>query len=257
MSIIRELPRTSVTMATRIPNQVGPIVGGSPARHPSHDTKLSGRYVTLVRLSATHAEAFYPHVSGEENAHLWDYMFDGPFYDLADFRAYVEAKAVSQDPVFYTIIPKDGDDTAMAMTTRSSSNGILDHISLMRIDPSHRCIEIGHIMFSPELQRTRAATEAIYLLARHTFEDLGYRRCEWKCNSLNAPSRRAALRLGFTFEGIFRKHMIVKGRNRDTAWYAIIDDEWPGVKKALEAWLDPANFDEQGVQKTKLERFRR
>jgi RimJ/RimL family protein N-acetyltransferase len=118
--------------------------------------------------------------------------------------------------------------------------------------PKDRCIEVGAILFSPALQRTRGATEAMYLMARHVFEDLGYRRYEWKCNALNQPSRRAALRLGFTFEGIFRQHMIIKGRNRDTAWFSMLDREWPARKAAFERWLDPTNFDPQGRQKSAL-----
>jgi RimJ/RimL family protein N-acetyltransferase len=124
------------------------------------------------------------------------------------------------------------------------------------MEPQHGVIEIGHIWFAPALQRTRAATEAIYLLARHAFDDLGYRRLEWKCDSLNAPSRRAADRFGFTYEGIFRQHMITKGRNRDTAWYSIIDSEWPSRREAFEAWLAPGNFDEEGRQRRSLAEYR-
>jgi RimJ/RimL family protein N-acetyltransferase len=122
----------------------------------------------------------------------------------------------------------------------------------MRIDPAVGSIEIGGIWFAPQLQRTAPATEAIYLLARHVFDDLGYRRLEWKCNALNAASRRAAERFGFRFEGVFRKHTIVKGRSRDTAWFSILDDEWPALRTAFEAWLDPTNFDATGAQKTSL-----
>jgi RimJ/RimL family protein N-acetyltransferase len=124
--------------------------------------------------------------------------------------------------------------------------------SYMRITPAHGVIEVGNILFSPALQRTRAATEAMYLMARHVFEDLGYRRYEWKCNAENAPSRRAALRFGFTFEGIFRQHMVVKGHNRDTAWFAMLDHEWPVRKRAFEAWLQPENFDDDGHQRRTL-----
>jgi RimJ/RimL family protein N-acetyltransferase len=127
----------------------------------------------------------------------------------------------------------------------------------MNIVPSHRTIEIGHVLFSPVLQRTTAATESIYLLMKHCFEDLNYRRVEWKANDLNEPSKRAALRLGFVFEGVFRKHMVVKGRNRDTAWFSVTDDEWEGgVKGGLEKWLENANFDESGLQLRKLEEVR-
>jgi RimJ/RimL family protein N-acetyltransferase len=122
----------------------------------------------------------------------------------------------------------------------------------MRIEPVHRVIEVGSILYSPRLQQTTLATEAMYLMARHVFEDLGYRRYEWKCNALNAPSRRAALRLGFTFEGIFRQHMIVKGRNRDTAWFSMLDSEWPLRKANFERWLDPSNFSTDGRQKVSL-----
>jgi RimJ/RimL family protein N-acetyltransferase len=124
--------------------------------------------------------------------------------------------------------------------------------SYMRITPAHGAIEVGNVLFSPALQRTRAATEAMYLMARHVFEDLGYRRYEWKCNAENAASRRAALRLGFTFEGIFRQHMVVKDRSRDTAWFSMLDHEWPARKRAFEAWLDPANFDAAGRQRRTL-----
>ena len=122
----------------------------------------------------------------------------------------------------------------------------------MRIEPAHRVIEVGSILYTPRLQRTPAATEAMYLMARHVFEDLGYRRYEWKCNALNAPSRRAALRFGFTFEGIFRQHMVVKGRNRDTAWFSMLDSEWPARKASFERWLDPSNFGPDGRQKIGL-----
>jgi RimJ/RimL family protein N-acetyltransferase len=122
----------------------------------------------------------------------------------------------------------------------------------LRIEPAHRSIEVGWILYAPALQRTVGATEAMYLLAKHAFEDLGYRRYEWKCDALNAPSRRAALRLGFTFEGIFRQHMIVKGRNRDSAWFSLLDTEWPARRDAFERWLDPANFDAQGRQRVAL-----
>ena len=122
----------------------------------------------------------------------------------------------------------------------------------MRIDPANRVIEVGNILYTPALQRTPGATEAQYLLARYIFDELGYRRYEWKCNDLNAPSRRAALRFGFTYEGTFRQHLIVKGRNRDTAWYSMLDGEWPSRRAAFETWLAPDNFDAQGVQKTSL-----
>jgi RimJ/RimL family protein N-acetyltransferase len=134
----------------------------------------------------------------------------------------------------------------------SSPHPAAGYASYMRIDPAHGVVEVGNILLSPSLQRTTAATEAMYLMARHVFDDLGYRRYEWKCNAENQPSRRAALRLGFKFEGIFRQHMVIKDRNRDTAWFAMLDREWPERKRAFEAWLDPENFDARGVQKTSL-----
>ncbi|KAI1098619.1 putative acetyltransferase, GNAT family [Jackrogersella minutella] len=241
-------------MEIRTPNPLGEIVGGNPARRPSWDTRLVGRYVTLVGLSARHADSLYPHVAGSENAHLWDYMSDEPYHDIEVFRASLKVKEASQDPVFYAIL-SNGQDTNN-VTDDDKDKKTVGWASYMRIDPGHRCVEVGNILFSPQLQRTPAATEAMYLMARYAFEDLGYRRYEWKCNALNVPSRRAALRLGFVFEGLFRKHMIAKGRNRDTAWFSMIDDEWLGIKQALEAWLDPSNFDSEGKQKKRLEEFR-
>ncbi|KAI2639016.1 putative acetyltransferase, GNAT family [Hypomontagnella submonticulosa] len=240
-------------MATRPPNPLGPIVSTNAAQHPSRATRMVGRHVTLVGLTASHADGLYPHISGPENAYLWDYLYDDPFDDLAVFRANLEVKEASQDPTFYAVllnnqvgVADDDDDTKK----------IVGMVSYLRIDPKHKSVEVGNIMYTPQLQRTPAATETMYLMARHAFEDLGYRRYEWKCNALNAPSRRAAPRLGFTFEGVFRKHLIVKGRNRDTAWYSMLDDEWPNAKQAFEAWLDPSNFDSEGKQKKKLEEFR-
>jgi RimJ/RimL family protein N-acetyltransferase len=149
--------------------------------------------------------------------------------------AALEAQAASDDPLYFTVVPLAVGQPA----------GIA---SYLRITPEFGVIEVGHIMFGPGLQRTTAATEAIYLLIRHAFDDLGYRRFEWKCDALNAPSRRAAQRFGFEFEGVFRQHMVVKGRNRDTAWFAIIDRDWPAVRDAFEAWLEPVNFDADGRQ---------
>jgi RimJ/RimL family protein N-acetyltransferase len=174
---------------------------------------------------------------------LWDYMPYGPFADRAAFAAHLEAQATSDDPLFLVVVDR-------------ASGRALGIVSYLRITPEHGVIEIGHIWFGKALQRTPAATEAIYLLARHAFDDLGYRRFEWKCNAQNAPSRRAAERFGFSFEGIFRQHQIVKGRNRDTAWYAIVDGDWPAIRAAFEAWLDPANFDDDGRQRRSLAELR-
>lgn len=242
--------KTDSEMGSRPQNPLGALVEGKPATRPSRDAKLSGQHVTLVGLSSDHIEPLYAHVSGDENASLWDYLFDGPFPDLATFHTAMEAKIPSQDTITYVIIPTDQPKTG------DGADNVVGCASYMRINTADRVVEVGSILFSPQLQRSTAATEAMYLMAKHALEDLGYRRYEWKCNALNVPSRRAALRLGFAFEGVFRKHMVVKGRSRDTAWFAIVDDDWPDVKKAFEDWLNPANFDELGKQLKRLEDFR-
>ncbi len=170
-------------------------------------------------------------------------MSEGPFSSEVDFRRALTEKQNSKAAVFLAILPSESE--------QETASG---YASFMRMEPAHGVVEVGNILLAPSLQRTRAATEAMYLMARHVFEDLGYRRYEWKCNVLNEPSRRAALRLGFSFEGIFRQHMVIKDRNRDTAWFAMLDCEWPARKHAFEQWLDPANFDAEGHQKTRLER---
>jgi RimJ/RimL family protein N-acetyltransferase len=174
---------------------------------------------------------------------IWRYLPNGPYEEEAPFAAMLEASAASEDPLFYAIVDLR-DERAGGMA------------SYLRITPEHGVIEIGHIWFGLALQRTREATEAIYLLASHAFDDLGYRRLEWKCNALNEPSRRAADRFGFTYEGTFHKHQIVKGRNRDTAWYSILDDQWPAIRASFEAWLDDDNFDADGRQRRRLSELR-
>ena len=223
----------------RMSDPPGPLVDTAPARRPIRIT-LTGRLVTLAPLDpAAHGESLWTAASQDDG--LWLYLFEGPFADRDAFQSHLAAKSASHDPLFFAII----DNTLQQAT---------GYASYMRIDPTHRAIEVGSLLFTPALQRSAAATEAMYLMARHVFEDLGYRRYEWKCNALNLPSRRAAVRLGFNFEGIFRQHMIVKGRNRDTAWYSMLDWEWPARKAAFERWLDPANFDAAGRQKKPLER---
>ena len=186
--------------------------------------------------ASQHAAALY---HGSRDEELWAYMSDGPYPDRAAFEAQLAVKAASEDPLYFALIEK-------------SSGGPAGYASYLRITPAHGVIEVGNILYLPRFQRTPGATEAMYLMARYVFEDLGYRRYEWKCNALNAPSRRAALRLGFRFEGIFRQHMIVKGRNRDTAWYAMLDGEWPLRKAHFEKWLDEGNFDAEGRQRVRL-----
>ena len=175
----------------------------------------------------------------EGDVAIWTYLPDGPYRDPDHLREMLSFAETSEDPLFATLVGLPEERP-------------LGIASYLRITPEHGVIEIGHIWFGVPLQRTTAATEAIYLLARHAFDDLGYRRLEWKCNALNAPSRRAADRLGFAFEGVFRNHQVVKGRNRDTAWYAMTDDEWPAVRGAFQTWLAPENFDGDGLQKRSL-----
>ena len=187
----------------------------------------------------SHGESLFQLTGGADNAHLWTYLSKGPFADRGEFDAYLRQLAASEDPVCFVIVE------------RRSSRAV-GWVCYMRIEPAHRVIEVGTVMFPPGLRRTTGATEAIYLMARNAFEVLGYRRFEWKCNSLNAASRRAALRFGFTFEGTFRQHMVIKGRSRDTMWFSMTDAEWPKRKEAFEAWLQPSNFDAEGRQKSSL-----
>jgi len=174
---------------------------------------------------------------------LFRYLPYGPFAGLEDFAPWLEQCASSQDPLFVAIV--DGETGA--------PKGMA---SFMRMAPEHGVIEIGHIWFAPSLQRSRQATEAIYLMARYAFDDLGYRRLEWKCDARNERSRRAADRFGFTFEGVFRQHLVVKGRNRGTAWFSILDGEWPAIRASFEAWLAAGNFDAEGRQRRSLAAFR-
>jgi RimJ/RimL family protein N-acetyltransferase len=205
-------------------------------------TPIEGETVRLERFDPRHhAEQLFEASLGADE--LWNYMAYGPFASQAVFTEWLAQRAASKDPIFYAVIDRVA-GAARGMT------------SYLRIEPEHRVIEIGHIWFAPVLQRTKQATEAIYMMARHAFDDLGYRRLEWKCNSLNAASRRAAERFGFTFEGIFRQHMIVKGENRDTAWFSIIDGDWPLRRAAFEAWLSPENFDLSGRQRRSLLQIR-
>jgi len=218
---------------------IGPLVDAHPAARPRRVT-LAGHYVTLVPLDAAeHAAGLYAATHGPGHEALWLYLYDGPFPDEASFRASVEAKAKSEDPLFYAIIDNAG-------------GGCVGHATLMRIDEKQRVIETGNILYSPALQRTPAATETMYLLARYVFDELGYRRYEWKCNALNAPSRAAAQRYGFIYEGLFRQAAMPKGRNRDTAWYSMLDREWPMRRAAFERWLAPGNFGPDGRQRTAL-----
>jgi RimJ/RimL family protein N-acetyltransferase len=202
------------------------------AERPGRE-ELAGRLVRVEPFAPVHRDALFASVHADGDPDLWTYLPYGPF-TKPEWDAYFEASAASDDPLFFAIVDRSATPLGQA--------------SYLRIHPTLGSIEIGHIALGPALQRTAAATEAIFLLARHAFDHLGYRRLEWKTDSNNARSRRAAERFGFTFEGIFRQHMVIKGRNRDTAWFSIIDREWPQVRAAFEAWLDPANFDADGRQ---------
>jgi RimJ/RimL family protein N-acetyltransferase len=189
---------------------------------------------------ARHGDQLYAETTGADST--WDYLAYGPFSSNNEFVRWLEQRAPLDDPLTFAIIDR----------ASGSARGLA---SFMRMDPTNGVIEIGHIWLSPRLQRTRQATEAIYLMSRYAFE-LGNRRLEWKCDALNAASRRAAERFGFVFEGVFRQHMVIKGRNRDTAWYSITDAEWPSRRAAFEAWLAPDNFDSSGAQKRGLAELR-
>ncbi|ANB12555.1 hypothetical protein AWJ20_812 [Sugiyamaella lignohabitans] len=223
---------------------VGAVVANAevPAGRPGR-ISIRGRTVSLVPLESRHADQLYPLIAGKENEQLWDYMLVGPFKSVHEFKECITSYANSTDDAFYAIID-------------NATSEAVGYISFLNINPTHKSIELGNILYTSKLQRTVGATEAVYLMSRYALEDLGYRRYEWKCNNLNAPSRRAALRYGFQFEGVFRNHFIVKGRSRDTAWFSILDSEWPVGKKAFEGWLDPSNFDANGKQLRKLEQFR-
>lgn len=200
----------------------------------NQDEIVTGKHIRLEPLKESHAGDLFPSVGGEANAHLWDYMPRGPFFNIAEFQSYIQDCANSKDVSFWAIRDR-------------KTNRIVGHTSFLRIDPSNATVEIGNIMYSPSLQKTVAASEAWFLLAQRAFT-CGFRRLEWKCNARNEPSRRAALRFGHEFEGVFRQHMIVKGKNRDTAWFSILDGEWPRLERAVRAWMDDGNFDENGGQ---------
>ena len=218
---------------------IGPLVDALPATRPQRAV-LCGRWVTVTPLDpGRDEESLFTGMHGAEKHKLWLYLAEGPFPDRDSFRAYLEKRAKSEDPLSLAIL-------------ENASGRAVGHAAYMRIVPEHRVIEVGNIFYTPMIARSTGATEAMYLMAKHVFEDLGYRRYEWKCNALNEPSRRAALRLGFSFEGVFRQHMIQKGRSRDTAWYAMTDVEWPRRKAKFERWLAPDNFDEAGRQRLSL-----
>lgn len=219
---------------------IGPDVVGWSSRPRPQRTDMVGRYCRLEPVnSERHGKDLFCAYQQAPDTRDWTYLFpDRPDTPQA-FHAYLAKLETSEDPLHFTII-----DTSTQQAVGTAA--------LMRIEPTHGVIEVGSITFSPLLKKTRAATESMFLMMRRSFDELGYRRYEWKCDSLNAPSRSAALRYGFTFEGIFRQAVVYKGRSRDTAWYSIIDSEWPRIRAAFEAWLDPANFSSDGKQKRRL-----
>jgi RimJ/RimL family protein N-acetyltransferase len=214
------------------------------ARDRPSGASVAGRYCRIEKLDAgRHAADLWTAYREAPDARDWTYLSTGPFANFENYATAAQGMADSLDPFHYAII--DAASGTAAGTT-----------ALMRIDPANGVIEVGNITYSPRLQRSRAGTEAMYLLMRGVLDDLGYRRYEWKCDSLNAPSRAAAERYGFRFEGLFRQAVIYKERNRDTAWYSIVDREWPEVRAAFEKWLAPENFDAAGVQCRSLRAIR-
>jgi RimJ/RimL family protein N-acetyltransferase len=224
-------------------NPLGQLVGFSvshwkPPAWPSREP-MEGRFCRIVPLDPElHAPALYAANKTDIDGRNWTYLPYGPFDTLDNYRAWADRMAEGDDPLFYAILD------------RPTGNAV-GVASYLRITPESGSIEVGHIQYSPALQRTTAATEAMHLMMKQVFS-LGYRRYEWKCDALNAPSRAAAQRLGFSFEGIFRQATVVKGRNRDTAWYSVLDREWPALDEAFLRWLDPRNFDDRGAQRRRL-----
>jgi RimJ/RimL family protein N-acetyltransferase len=216
-----------------------PVANWTPRARPPL-TPMLGRLCRLESLdAATHAAALHAAFTADREGRNWTYLPYGPFASAAEYSAWVESVQSRDDPVFYAIV-----DLATQRPVGVSS--------YLRIDPAMGTIEVGHLSYAPALQQTPASTEAMYLMMRRAFDELGYRRYEWKCDSLNAPSVAAAKRLGFHFEGTFRQAVVIKGRNRDTAWLSILDGEWPALRSAFERWLDPANFDATGAQRRRL-----
>lgn len=216
-----------------------PLPGWTPRPRPPRSA-IEGAFCRLEPLQPErHLADLFAAYGDDKEGKVWTYLFNGPYKSFEDYRAWGDRAACSDDPLPHAIIAQ-------------ASGQALGVASFMRIDPASGVIEVGGIAYSPKLQRTPAATEAMYLMMRRVFDELGYRRYEWKCDSLNAASRAAAQRLGFRFEGIFRQAVVYKGRNRDTAWFSIIDSEWPALKLAFERWLSPDNFDQFGRQRESL-----
>jgi RimJ/RimL family protein N-acetyltransferase len=231
------------TRENELGQPIGPAVPGWTARPRPPRAVMQGRYGRVEPLDPTrHALELHEANSLDREGRMWTYLFSGPFASFYDYRAWLDTKQGSEDPLFFAFVD--------AASGRAVGLG-----SYLRIDPSNGAVEVGHLQFSPLMQRTAVATEAMYLMMKTAF-DLGYRRYEWKCDALNAGSRRAAERLGFRFEGTFRQAIVYKGRSRDTAWFSVIDKEWPALETAFRAWLDPGNFDVAGRQRRSLVELR-
>ncbi|QKN83018.1 GNAT family N-acetyltransferase [Scandinavium goeteborgense] len=229
-------------------NEFGQPVGEAltdwqPRPHPGRET-LEGRLCRLEPLGVEHADALFAAYQLAEDTRAWTWLLREADPDVESYRAWVQSVVTLQDPIHFAVIDKQ---TGQPVGT----------LALMRIDSKNGVVEVGHVHFSPLLSRTPMSTEAQWLLMRYAFDTLGYRRYEWKCNSLNAPSRRAALRMGFQYEGQFRQALVIKGHNRDTDWFSIIDQEWPEVDGAMQKWLAADNFTADGKQRTSLESWRK
>jgi RimJ/RimL family protein N-acetyltransferase len=227
-----------MTRKNDLEQPIGFSVADCKGAEPPERAPLKGRYALLEPLNISHAADLFDAFGVDQENRIWTYLPIEPFETLQDCTVWVREAATSLDPQFFAILDQH-------------SGRALGFASYLRIAPENGSIEVGFINFSPALQKSRIATEAMYLMMANAFA-LGFRRYEWKCDALNAGSRAAAARLGFHFEGIFRQATVYKNRNRDTAWYSIIDTEWPNLRRAFESWLDPANFDQQGHQKQPL-----
>ena len=238
--INRAFGRISAVMTTNHLGQpLGEPIHWSGARRPHRQPLVPGRFCRIVPLDAAqHGPALFAAQALDRRGANWTYLPHPPPKDAQEYQQRLEAQQQSPDPLFFTVLNLQEEPVGTA--------------SYLRIQPEPGSIEVGYIHFTPRMQKSTMSTEAMYLMMSHVFEDLGYRRYEWKCDCLNAPSRKAALRLGFSFEGIFRQDRVVKGHNRDTAWYSIIDKEWPTLKQGFESWLAPQNFDSQGIQRKPL-----
>ena len=226
-----------------IVNELGQPIGWPVAtdlpRPRPEKVRLDGRFCSLVPLDVeAHGGQLWEAFSADMTGVDWTYLPVAPIETEADFGVFLRAAEASEDPLYFTVLNAEG--------------RAVGHATYLRIDPANGVIEVGYIHFSPLMQRTPMSTEAMYLMMAYVFETLGYRRYEWKCDALNAPSLAAAKRLGFTFEGVFRQAVVYKGRNRDTAWLSVLDSEWPALKARFERWLDVENFDSKGRQRTRL-----